>query len=332
MVVPIYNDQEVISELLRRLSAVLEQIVNDYEIILVDDGSRDQSWEIMQAERANYAHLRIAHLSRNFGQQNAIAAGLSLTTKELIVLMDSDLQDRPEDIPVLIDALLANEQATMAIAQWEERKDSRMKIAVSRLFQRVSNSITDIHTMPRLGNVIFKNGFDGKHKIMAAVTPLRMVCQNQFNFAFKNAENTITIRHVQNAEKKLEEARETLKLSADYMQELNIMAERFAGLQMSKTMIDKVIDHLFPIPNDTAINPMKRKSLEDRREAFKKAYNQDDNGNFRGTAWGLVNAYTDMMTHKEPAGNRSDRYEGKFVTTTFKVTMNPIINAIEMVA
>ena len=181
-------------------------------------------------------------------------------------------------------------------------------------------------------HVIFKNGFDGKHKIMAAVTPLRMVCQNQFNFAFKNAENTITIRHVQNAEKKLEEARETLKLSADYMQELNIMAERFAGLQMSKTMIDKVIDHLFPIPNDTAINPMKRKSLEDRREAFKKAYNQDDNGNFRGTAWGLVNAYTDMMTHKEPAGNRSDRYEGKFVTTTFKVTMNPIINAIEMVA
>ena len=151
VVVPIYNDQEVISELLRRLSAVLEQIVNDYEIILVDDGSRDQSWEIMQAERANYAHLRIAHLSRNFGQQNAIAAGLSLTTKELIVLMDSDLQDRPEDIPVLIDALLANEQATMAIAQWEERKDSRMKIAVSRLFQRVSNSITDIHTMPRLG-------------------------------------------------------------------------------------------------------------------------------------------------------------------------------------
>ena len=133
------------------MSAVLEQIVNDDEIILVDDGSRDQSWEIMQAERANYAHLRIAHLSRNFGQQNAIAAGLSLTTKELIVLMDSDLQDRPEDIPVLIDALLANEQATMAIAQWEERKDSRMKIAVSRLFQRVSNSITDIHTMPRLG-------------------------------------------------------------------------------------------------------------------------------------------------------------------------------------
>lgn len=151
VVVPIYNDEEVIHELLRRLTAVVEEIVSDYEIILVDDGSRDRSWAIMQEERAQRKHLRIARLSRNFGQQNSIAAGLSLTTKDLIVLMDSDLQDRPEDIPTLIDALLADPEATMAIAQWEQRKDSRMKLAVSRLFQRVSNSITDIHTMPRLG-------------------------------------------------------------------------------------------------------------------------------------------------------------------------------------
>lgn len=151
VVVPIYNDQEVIAELLRRLTAVLETIVSDYEILLIDDGSRDNSWAVMNAERAQREHLRIARLSRNFGQQNAIAAGLSLTTKDLIVLMDSDLQDRPEDIPVLIDALLADREATMAIAQWEERKDSRMKVAVSRLFQTVSNQITDIHQMPRLG-------------------------------------------------------------------------------------------------------------------------------------------------------------------------------------
>ncbi len=151
VVIPIYNDQEVIPELLRRLTAVLETIVKEYEIILVDDGSRDASWTVMQEERTQREHLRIARLSRNFGQQNSIAAGLSLATKDLIVLMDSDLQDRPEDIPTLIDALLADKEATMAIAQWEERKDSRMKIAVSRLFQSVSNSITDIHTMPRLG-------------------------------------------------------------------------------------------------------------------------------------------------------------------------------------
>lgn len=151
VVVPIYNDSEVIHELIKRLGPVLESITADYEIILVDDGSRDDSWLQMLTVRQANACIKAVRLSRNFGQQSAIAAGLSLTSKELIVLMDSDLQDRPEDIPVLIDALLADEKATMAIAQWEERKDSRFKLAVSRLFQRVSNSITEIHTMPRLG-------------------------------------------------------------------------------------------------------------------------------------------------------------------------------------
>ena len=151
VVVPIYNDQEVIAELHRRLRPVLEAITDRYELILVDDGSRDHSWEEMLQVRRSNEHVRAVRLSRNFGQQSAIAAGLSLTSNDLIVLMDSDLQDRPEDIPTLIDALLADPQAMMAIAQWEERKDSRMKLAVSRLFQRVSNRITDIHTMPRLG-------------------------------------------------------------------------------------------------------------------------------------------------------------------------------------
>ena len=151
VVVPIYNDQEVIAELHRRLRPVLEAITDRYELILVDDGSRDRSWEEMLQVCHSNEHVRAVRLSRNFGQQSAIAAGLSLTSNDLIVLMDSDLQDRPEDIPALIDALLADGQATMAIAQWEERKDSRMKLAVSRLFQRVSNSITEIHTVPRLG-------------------------------------------------------------------------------------------------------------------------------------------------------------------------------------
>ena len=151
VVVPIYNDQEVIAELHRRLRPVLEEITDRYELILVDDGSRDHSWEEMLQVRQANEHVRAVRLRRNFGQQSAIAAGLSLTSNDLIVLMDSDLQDRPEDIPTLIDALLADPQAMMAIAQWEERKDSRMKLAVSRLFQRVSNTITEIHTVPRLG-------------------------------------------------------------------------------------------------------------------------------------------------------------------------------------
>lgn len=178
--------------------------------------------------------------------------------------------------------------------------------------------------------VLFRNGFNGKVKITAAISPLRIVCQNQFNFAFKHSASAMTIRHVRNAEAKLVEARETLKMCANYMQELNDMAEHFAGMKISGPQMERVVKYLFPIPEDTAINPFKRKNLEDQRAAFLAAHEQEDNRNFRGTAWGLVNAYTDFITHKEPAGKREDRFEGKFVTTTFKVAMNPIVEAIEV--
>lgn len=181
-------------------------------------------------------------------------------------------------------------------------------------------------------HVIFRNGFNGKVKITAAITPLRMVCQNQFNFAFKNAQNAITIRHVKNAESKLEEARETLRMCSDYMQELALTAEHFAGIKISGLKAERIANYLFPIPDDTTINPMKRKTLEEARARFTRAIDADDNANFKGTAWGMINAYTDFITHKEPAGKRADRFEGKFMTTTFKVTMNPIIDAIEAVA
>lgn len=181
-------------------------------------------------------------------------------------------------------------------------------------------------------HVIFRNGFNGKVKITAAICPLRLVCQNQFNFAFKEAQNTITIRHVQNAESKLEEAKETLRMSADYMAQLNVMAEHFATMKISGDRMERIVKYLFPIPEDTAINAFKKRTLEEARAKFLKAHEQDDNANFRGTAWGIINAYTDYITHKEPAGKRSDRWEGKFVNTTFKVSMNPIVNAIEATA
>lgn len=180
-------------------------------------------------------------------------------------------------------------------------------------------------------HVIFRNGFSGKVKITAAICPLRIVCQNQFNFAFKNTANTVQIRHVGNAEAKLEEAKEVLRLSADYMAELNLMAEHFAAMKLDQARMERITDYLFPMPTED-MNPFKRKSLEDARAKFINAHDAEDNRNFRGTAWGMVNAYTDYLTHKEPAGKRSDRFEGKFVNTTFKVSMNPILQAIETVA
>ena len=180
-------------------------------------------------------------------------------------------------------------------------------------------------------HVIFRNGFSGKVKITAAICPLRMVCQNQFNFAFKEANNSITVRHVQNAEAKLEEARETLRMSADYMAKLNEVAEGFATMKLSSDQTERVVNLLFPKP-EADMNAFKRNSMEKARNRFLAACNSDDNSNFRGTAWGLVNAYTDYVTHKEPSGRKDTRFEGKFITTTFKTTMNPVFNAIETVA
>lgn len=181
-------------------------------------------------------------------------------------------------------------------------------------------------------HILFRNGFGGKVKITAAICPLRIICQNQFNFAFKNTQNTITIRHVQNAEAKLLEAKETLKMSADYMAQLNMMAEKYATTQLSEFQFARFMKEAFPVDGIENINPFKRKTLEEAREKFMKAYDMDDNTNFRGTAWGLINAYTDYITHKVPQGNTDTKYEGKFVKVTFGQPMNQILTMIDSIA
>lgn len=181
-------------------------------------------------------------------------------------------------------------------------------------------------------HVIFRNGFSGKIKITAAICPLRLVCQNQFNFAFKDAQNTVSIRHVGNAEAKLQEARDVLKLSADYMRELNTMAEQYVGIKLTPAQVDKVLDQMFPIVDRENMNPFKLHQLEDARTKFKGAYNADDNGNFRETGWGLINAYTDFITHKPAAGKSETRNEGKFMMVSFHpALMNIILSAIQAV-
>ena len=181
-------------------------------------------------------------------------------------------------------------------------------------------------------HVLFRNGFSGKVKITAAICPLRIVCQNQFNFAFREAENTTTIRHVQNAPQKLEEAREVLKLSANYMQQLSLMAETYAAKKLSPTALEQVMNWMFPIVNRESMNHYSLFRLEEARTRFAAAYNADDNGNFRGTAWGLINAYTDFITHQVPQGKTATRFEGKFVQVTFGGNMNRVLDLIEKVA
>ena len=182
-------------------------------------------------------------------------------------------------------------------------------------------------------HIIFRNGFSGKYKITAAICPLRIVCQNQFNVSFKETNNTVTIRHVGNVNAKLEEAREVLKKSADFMTTLNRQAQMFADIKLSPQALDRVLNHMFPIEGLENMNAFKRNRLITAREAFQTAYNHDDNSNFRGTAWGIINAYTDFITHQAPSGQVNTRDEGKFVKVTFGApSVNHIIDIVRAVA
>src|ERR1700677_4761204 len=100
VVIPIYNEEENLPELFRRLRAVFAILEHfDFKVIYVNDGSRDRSLEIMEDQHRQDARFGVVQLSRNFGHQAALAAGLAHARGDAVVLMDGDLQDPPEVIP-----------------------------------------------------------------------------------------------------------------------------------------------------------------------------------------------------------------------------------------
>lgn len=103
IVVPVYNSAAMLDKLMARLTDTLSKLTVHYEIILVDDGSPDDSWAVMQALRKTYgAHLVAVQLMRNYGQHNTLMCGLGLARGEYVVTMDDDLQNPPEEIPRLL--------------------------------------------------------------------------------------------------------------------------------------------------------------------------------------------------------------------------------------
>lgn len=110
VVVPVYNSADTLPALVERLTRVLNTMSSRYEIILLDDGSRDHSWKVMQSLRQLHgAHLTIVQLMRNYGQHNTLMCGLNLAQGKYVVTMDDDLQNPPEEIPTLLTHISANE-------------------------------------------------------------------------------------------------------------------------------------------------------------------------------------------------------------------------------
>ncbi|MBR4455204.1 MAG: glycosyltransferase family 2 protein [Solobacterium sp.] len=150
VVIPEYGCREAVQELYRRLSDVLSALVQEYEIIFVEDRDPQNSWEDIRPLTEKDPHVKGIHFTRNFGQERAITAGLQYSTGNYVVVMDCDLQDRPEGIKELYElALKGNDVVYVRRA---ERKDSAVTKFLSGMFYKVYNLLADDDYDPLIGN------------------------------------------------------------------------------------------------------------------------------------------------------------------------------------
>lgn len=132
---PVYRAENIIPELVKRITNSMEKITDDFEIILVEDGGPDNSWHAIENQLKVNSKVKGVKLSRNFGQHNAITAGLDIAKGDWIVVMDCDLQDQPEEIEKLYNK--AKEGFDIVYARRKIRQDSFFKKLSSTLFYKV---------------------------------------------------------------------------------------------------------------------------------------------------------------------------------------------------
>lgn len=150
VVIPVYGCRKALPELHRRLTEVLLQVSSEYEIILVNDQCPQNSWEVIQQLCNSDHHVIGLEMSRNFGQMKALLAGLDHSTGDWIVVMDCDLQDRPEEIINLYKK--AQEGYDFVVARRKVRQDNPMKVFLSKCFYSVYSYTTGVEYDPSLCN------------------------------------------------------------------------------------------------------------------------------------------------------------------------------------
>ena len=150
IVSPVYRGEKMVAELVRRNVESVTTITDDYEIILVNDASPDNSWEEIVKQCESNPKVKGINLSRNFGQHYAITAGLHYAKGEWVVVMDCDLQDRPEEIPNLYRK--AMEGYDIVYARRVARKDKFFKRLSSTLFHRVYNWLSGLEADKTIAN------------------------------------------------------------------------------------------------------------------------------------------------------------------------------------
>lgn len=150
VVIPCFQAESTIAELCERLEKSLTEISDNFEVILVDDGSQDRTWDLISRFAEAKSFIRGIKLSRNFGQHNAITAGLEHASGDWFVVMDCDLQDRPEEIINFYKKTQDGYQVVVGIRN--ERKDNLFKRASSLLFYSTFQRMTGSNFNKKMGN------------------------------------------------------------------------------------------------------------------------------------------------------------------------------------
>jgi dolichol-phosphate mannosyltransferase len=144
VVAPVYNEEALLPEFARRTVATLEGLGEPFELVLVNDGCRDGSPEIMRALHQADPRIKVVNFSRNFGHQLAITAGTDYARGQAVVVIDSDLQDPPEVIPQLVAKWREGYQVVYAVRA-EREGETAFKLATAALFYRLIRRITNVN-------------------------------------------------------------------------------------------------------------------------------------------------------------------------------------------
>lgn len=174
--------------------------------------------------------------------------------------------------------------------------------------------------------IIFQNSHDGLNSVKATISPLRIVCQNQFNVSFKESSNTVRIIHSSKMDQRMLAAREMMRDVASYMETFEETAENLVSKKISYDQVIKLFNDVFKY-DPVKMSPRQISNFEDARSEFLACYNNDDNQNFKGTAWGVMNGAADYLTHHKSVRRTSP--DMIFVNTTLlATTLNRIFKRV----
>jgi len=143
VVIPVYNEEANLPHLMNRVRPVMQKMGKPYEIIFVDDGSMDSTLSILKSF-LNYPEVRVVELTRNYGQHAAIFSGFSVVRGDIVITLDADLQNPPEEIPNLVKAMEQGDYDVVGTIR-RERKDSFLRTFPSRLINMVARKITKVN-------------------------------------------------------------------------------------------------------------------------------------------------------------------------------------------